>query len=122
VANSRKPFRLNVGFIVNAPIGYNRDFDFYFQKYVDAFKKENITESGLLMPEDAQIDLQPLVREYAILEFPINPLCRKDCQGLCMECGQNLNEKDCGHKPEIDSPFLALKDLFEKYPDKDEAN
>jgi len=159
---------LNVGFIINAPIGYNREFDFYFPKYKDddlllteveglakvgrtpqglivqgnfsgktilecvrcltdyeqqlkwefselfAFKKENVTESGLMVPEDAHIDLEPLLREFALLEFPIKPLCRVDCQGLCMECGQNLNEKDCGHEPEIESPFLAIKELLNK--------
>lgn len=78
-----------------------------------AFTQDNITESGLLVPEDAHIDLQPLVRDFAILEFPIKPLCREDCKGLCPECGENLNEKDCGHRPENDSPFAALKDLLE---------
>ena len=176
VTNSRKPLRLNVGFIVNSPIGYNRDFDFYFPQYNDddlkmtavegvvnvgrtpqgllvqgnfsgkttlecvrclldfeqllqweftelfAFKEENISESGLILPEDAQIDLQPLVREFAILEFPIKPLCREDCKGLCMECGQNYNENDCGHRPEIASPFLVLKDLLSKHPGEDKPD
>jgi uncharacterized protein len=86
-----------------------------------AFKPENVAESGLLVPDDAHIDLQPLVREFALLEFPIKPLCREDCKGLCTECGQNLNEKDCGHRPEIDSPFLALKNLLENRADEDQA-
>lgn len=167
VTNPRKPLRLNVGFIINATAGYNREFDFYLQKLTDedglalaevegkvkisrtpqgllvegdftgstqlecvrclseytqplqweftelyAFTRDNITDSGLLVPEDAHIDLQPLVRDFALLEIPIKPLCREDCQGLCPECGQNLNEKDCGHRPEPDSPFAALKDLL----------
>lgn len=176
MTNPRKPLRLNVGFIINSPISYNRDFEFYFPKYQDddlemtevegvvnvgrtpqglivqgnfdgkttlecvrcltdfeqslkweftelfAFKEENITESGLLVPDDAQIDLQQLVREFAILEIPIKPLCREDCKGLCIECGQNLNEKDCGHRPENDSPFLVLKDLLNDPPDEDGPN
>jgi uncharacterized protein len=152
VANPRKPLRLNVGFLVNSPIGISRIFDFDaesmpagddlvladfsgiakisrtpqgllvqgdFQGIIPlecvrclsefsqrihwdftelyAFKYENVTDSGLLMPEDAHIDLQPLVREYALLEVPINPLCRPDCKGLCIECGENRNEVDCGH-------------------------
>ncbi|MCX6081135.1 MAG: DUF177 domain-containing protein [Chloroflexi bacterium] len=174
MANPKKPLRFNVGFIVNSPIGYNRDFDFYFPIFIDedleiaevegvinvgrtpqglivqgnfggktalecvrclsnyeqhlqweftelfAFKEENMTESGLMVPDDAYLDLQPLVREFAILELPIKPLCREDCRGLCTECGQNLNEDDCGHRPEIDSPFLALKDLLSKPHDDEE--
>lgn len=79
-----------------------------------AFDRRSMTESELLVPENGHIDLEPLVREYAILEFPIMPLCREDCKGLCPQCGQDLNEKDCGHRPESDSPFSILKDLLDK--------
>ena len=77
-----------------------------------AFEKKNISESGLLVPDDGQIDLEPLLREYALLEFPISPLHSPDCKGLCPVCGENLNKTDCGHRPETDSPFSALKDLL----------
>ncbi len=77
-----------------------------------AFDKSNITESGLLVPEDGQIDLEPLLREYALLEVPISPVCKPDCKGLCPVCGENLNKTDCGHRPQADSPFAALKDLL----------
>jgi uncharacterized protein len=77
-----------------------------------AFDKRNVTDSGLLVPENAQIDLEPLLREYALLEFPINPVCKPDCKGLCPVCGENLNLTDCGHRSESASPFAALKDLL----------
>jgi uncharacterized protein len=77
-----------------------------------AFDKQNMSESGLLVPEDAQINLEPLLREYALLEFPINPICKPDCKGLCPVCGEDLNLADCGHRPESDSPFAVLKDLL----------
>jgi uncharacterized protein len=77
-----------------------------------AFDKRNMTDSGLLVPDDAQINLEPLLREYALLEFPINPVCKPDCKGLCPVCGENLNQMDCGHRPESESPFAALKDLL----------
>ncbi len=168
VTNPRKPLRLNVGFIINAPIGYYREFEFDLPTlrdddldlvdvlgtvkisrtpqglYVEgqftgsttlscvrclsdysqalawkfeelfAFTQKSVTESGLMVPEDAHLDLQPLVREFALLEYPIKPICSDDCKGLCRECGQNLNEKDCGHRPENDSPFAALKQLLDE--------
>ena len=77
-----------------------------------AFDKNNVTDSELLVPENGQIDLEPLLREYALLEFPINPVCRPNCKGLCPICGENLNKTDCGHQPIPDSPFAALKDLL----------
>lgn len=77
-----------------------------------AFDPRNMTESELLVPEDGQIDLTPIFREYALLEFPISPVCKPDCKGLCPVCGENLNRVDCGHHPEPDSPFGVLKDLL----------
>ena len=78
-----------------------------------AFDIRSISESNLLVPEDGQIDLEPLLREYALLEVPIQPVCRPDCKGLCPECGENRNRVDCGHTaPGSDSPFTVLKDLL----------
>ncbi|MCA9949730.1 MAG: DUF177 domain-containing protein [Anaerolineales bacterium] len=63
--------------------------------------------------DDGFVDLAPLVRESALLAIPVQPLCKPNCQGLCMECGQNLNEADCGCDPEdIDPRLAALKDFL----------
>ena len=79
-----------------------------------AFDKRHVTESNLLVPEDGQIDLEPLLREYALLEIPINPSCKPDCKGLCPVCGENLNKTDCGHASAgTESPFAALRDLLQ---------
>jgi uncharacterized protein len=79
-----------------------------------AFDKRSVSESDLLVPEEGQIDLTPLLREYALLEIPIQPVCRAECKGLCPVCGENLNRVDCGHRRADDeAPFAALKDLLE---------
>lgn len=57
-----------------------------------AFDQRSITDSGLLLPEDGNIDLDSLVRDYLLIEMPISPLCKSDCQGLCPFCGTNLND------------------------------
>jgi uncharacterized protein len=59
------------------------------------------------------IDLDPIVREQVLLALPVTVLCRDDCKGLCPTCGQDLNEKDCGHseKHEIDVRLAKLKDI-----------
>jgi uncharacterized protein len=166
MANPRKPFRINVGFIVHEEIGYTNEFRFDVEKAVlddlelrnvvgtaqvsrtqqsllvqgnfsgdttlqcvrclndfdhhlewdftelYAFNDRSVSESGLILPETAQIDLAPLLREYALLEVPISPLHDLDCKGLCIECGQDLNVKDCGHSQNTDdSPFSILKNL-----------
>jgi len=166
--NPRKPFRINVGFIIHEEVGYAHEIPFDLEKIkledlelrnlaglvtigrtpqglvvqgefsaettlecvrclkefkhplhweiteLYAFNKKSISESELLVPDDAQIDLAPLIREYALLEIPIKALHDPECKGLCIECGQDLNLKDCGHSQDTDeSPFATLKDLLD---------
>jgi uncharacterized protein len=80
-----------------------------------AFTRNSITDSGLLLPDNHQIDLAPLVREYMLLDIPINPVCKPDCKGLCPICGNNLNETTCVHEDTLVDPRLSvLKDLLDK--------
>jgi uncharacterized protein len=53
------------------------------------------------------IDLDPIVREQVLLALPMNAVCREDCKGLCAQCGQNLNEKQCGCEQKVIDPRLA---------------
>lgn len=168
MANPRRPLRLNVGHLINQPIGLSRDFYFDHQKIIlgddlilvgfngtarfsrtpqglllqatftghtalecvrclnafnqylvwsltelYAFDQRSVTDSGLILPEDGHIDLEPLLREYALLEIPIRPLCKPECKGLCPICGEDLNQVSCGHASTgSDSPFAALKSLM----------
>lgn len=65
--------------------------------------------------ETGRIDLAPLVREIAFLSYPVRPICKPDCQGLCMECGQNLNIGDCDcEDDDIDPRMAALRGLLEQ--------
>lgn len=41
------------------------------------------------------LDLEPIVHDACILELPLAPLCREDCQGLCPRCGANRNSEPC---------------------------
>lgn len=45
--------------------------------------------------EQLMLDLNPDIREEIILDYPLKPLCRIDCKGLCPKCGKNLNEGKC---------------------------
>ncbi|MEA4907383.1 MAG: DUF177 domain-containing protein [Chloroflexi bacterium] len=66
-----------------------------------AFKYKGVSESGLMLPDDGNIDLAPLLREYLLLEVPIQPLCTPDCKGLCVVCGADLNATTCEHQARI---------------------
>jgi uncharacterized protein len=48
-----------------------------------------------LESSDVFIDLKPNIREEIILDYPIKPLCKLNCKGLCLKCGKNKNEGGC---------------------------
>ncbi len=68
-----------------------------------------------LIDETHKLDLAEAMREYAVLQIPMLPLCREDCRGLCAECGINLNdEPDHAHDEQIDDRLAALKQLLDR--------
>lgn len=89
------------------PINFKLDDLFYYPP-------ESAPKGELVLGEDGYIDLAPLVRELGLLEVPIQPICREDCQGLCMVCGQNFNEDNCDcEEDNIDPRMAALKKLLD---------
>ncbi len=166
--SSQNYLRLNVGFLINQPVGTSRDFHFDIPQlhlspdlnlgditgivrvtrtaqgllvqvnlqatlqiecarcltefpqpltvdYIELYTFSRLAEPGteFILPESGKINLGPLLREYMLLEVPINPLCSTDCQGICPTCGGNLNTTTCYHQDEyIDPRFDVLKTLL----------
>jgi uncharacterized protein len=71
---------------------------------VGSFELEDADEEVF---DGKTIDLDPIVREQVLLALPMNAVCREDCKGLCAQCGQNLNEKQCGCEQKVIDPRLA---------------
>ena len=71
-------------------------------------------ESYLLRGE--HIDLAPLAREALVLDLPLAPLCAEDCQGLCPECGADLNEGRCRCRTEVPDRRWAALDVLRGEP------
>ncbi len=60
-------------------------------------------------------DVNEEVYARIYFEFPMAPLCRDDCKGLCSVCGCNLNASSCSCDTRTVDPRLAvLKNLFDK--------
>ena len=58
------------------------------------------------------LDLAEAVRQAALLEQPMAPLCRPDCRGLCPNCGADLNAGPCKCPAEpVDDRWAALRAL-----------
>ncbi|MGC9520520.1 MAG: YceD family protein [Anaerolineae bacterium] len=73
-------------------------------------------ERPVRVDEDGWANLAPLIRQYAWLGLPPNPLCSPDCKGICPKCGgnRNLGECDCEDVVEIDPRWEALRALVDK--------
>ncbi|MCM8778598.1 MAG: DUF177 domain-containing protein [Candidatus Omnitrophica bacterium] len=41
------------------------------------------------------LDTTEDIRQEIILDYPLKPLCKPDCLGLCPKCGGNLNRGEC---------------------------
>ena len=79
------------------------------------FPGRAIGETDMQLPEDSIIDLEPVLREYMLLEVPINPVCNTDCEGLCPVCGESLTGNSHNHDDEAIDPRLAvLKELLDE--------
>jgi len=68
-------------------------------------------EAGpFLISERHILDLQEAVRQAILLARPIQPLCRQGCEGLCPECGTDLNQVHCDcRKLPVDTHRGALE-------------
>ena len=59
-----------------------------------------LTPAGMLnytvAPTDV-VDITDDVRQEVMLAYPMVPVCKPDCKGLCPSCGQNWNTGTCSH-------------------------
>jgi uncharacterized protein len=81
---------------------------------VDTIDREDPERAAI---EDFVLDVTELVRQQLAVNVPMTSLCRPECQGICPQCGQNLNEGPCQCEPDTaGSPFSKLKDLLGEKP------
>lgn len=64
---------------------------------------------------DDTIDLEGPLRDAVVLALPIAPLCSPDCQGICPECGERIDDAPHDH-PVNDPRWSALESLLDGGP------
>lgn len=75
--------------------------------------KELQDEEGIIFVEGDVLDLSLIVENSIISTLPIKRLCAKDCNGLCSNCGANLNVGKCNcDNYDVDIRLAKLKELF----------
>lgn len=75
--------------------------------------KELIDDEQIIFVEGDSIDITEIVENSIISTLPIKRLCKNDCNGLCHQCGKNLNEDSCQCTTnDVDLRLAKLQELF----------
>lgn len=69
---------------------------------------DDTADPVLVIDEHHILDLTEVLRQYALVELADGTLCRPDCNGLCPDCGQNLNTGKCNCDHAIEDSRLAV--------------
>ncbi len=88
---------------------------------VDELYQLVVTDPDAYLLEGDVLDLAPMVRETIVLDAPIAPLCRADCQGICPQCGVDRNTVSCECETSTGDPRWADLDALRAQLDEDSA-
>ncbi|MGI8721674.1 MAG: YceD family protein [Geodermatophilaceae bacterium] len=77
--------------------------------YPDSATSETTDEDEVSRLTGDMIDLEPLVRDAVVLALPVAPLCRENCAGMCVDCGQRWDDLPPDHQHStVDPRWVAL--------------
>jgi uncharacterized metal-binding protein YceD (DUF177 family) len=75
--------------------------------YSGSTTEETSEEDEVRRIEGDHLDLEPLARDTVVLNLPLAPVCSDDCRGLCVDCGQRLDDLPADHAHEVVDPRWA---------------
>jgi len=82
------------------------------ERFSNTVRVQDFSRSYKLASENESIDLTNDVREDILLNFPMNWVCSSSCQGLCPQCGANLNKQTCScWREESNATWSSLNQL-----------
>ena len=74
-------------------------------------------EDEVRLVEGDFLDLEPMARDTVVLSLPLSPVCDEDCSGLCVDCGQRIDDLPADHAHEITDPrWAGLAERFASSP------
>ena len=84
----------------------------------EGFDEDEFEEDDAFIYDGKELNLIDIIEQTLDFNIPARILCNDDCQGLCHECGANLNIEACSCNESandeeiIDPRFAKLKDIF----------
>ena len=92
-------------------ISISRELDF---NESDDDRIEKLDEQNYIDGYNLDVDL--LIFDEILLDFPLQVLCKPDCKGICKVCGKNLNKGICDCEQSVGDPrMLAIQDIFKNF-------
>lgn len=100
--------------MVDSPILPKFELTFIHQDDLEAAGIDEDSDAYEVFGDDP-VNLQEIVMETILMALPMTTICQEECQGLCPNCGINLNYEKCNcESKDIDPRLAVLQNLFKK--------
>lgn len=77
-------------------------------------RKEQLDENNYIA--GYELDVDALIADEMVLQWPMKVLCKEDCKGICSVCGKDLNAEQCDcDRTVLDPRMAAFLDIFEQF-------
>lgn len=97
--------------VCQIPLNFEREID---MKLTEEERIEKLDENNYI--SGGNLDMEQLVYNEILINWPLRVLCRDDCRGICSHCGKNLNEGPCEcETDDLDPRMAAISDIFSKF-------
>lgn len=96
---------------VSLPLEIEREVD---MGLTEEERRKALDEQSFIEGYDLNVDR--LVLNEILLDWPAKVLCRPDCRGLCPTCGINLNHETCSCSSEtVDPRMEKIQKIFQEF-------
>ncbi len=96
------------------PVGIHLVFDKKFPLKETEETREEREEADYM--KGFHLDVDRLVYDEILVNWPMKVLCKEDCKGICRKCGADLNSQDCSCGEDgLDPRMAAIQDIFNKF-------
>jgi uncharacterized protein len=94
-------------------VDYTFDLSFEHEVVSPDYTGEVDEDASPEIMEGYHLNVDELINNEILLNWPLKILCKEDCKGICKVCGKNLNDGDCGCDDFVPDPRMAaIKDIF----------
>ena len=92
-------------------LDFSREVD---MKISDEERGEQMDENNYIAGYELNVDA--LIADEMVLQWPMKVLCKEDCKGICPVCGKDLNQQECEcDRTVLDPRMAAFLDIFDQF-------